>query len=106
MKNLGFKLSILLVAALAFTNCGFAASPSNSSQGGLSGKINLQDASSVSERANKSQVNNPAIMSSPLYNATMSGVGNFMQGMSDNPTNVYSMQDQARQRAEYIRNGN
>lgn len=70
--------------------------------GNLNSKIKLQDAVSVSQKANTTQVHNSSLLTNPLYNSLTNGTGNFMQGMMDNPSNVNSMREQNRQKLEYL----
>jgi hypothetical protein len=96
LKNKVLLAGIIVLIA----NCAYAQQESP-----LSSRLKLQDASAVSRKANDTQSHNGSIMSNPLYNAITNGVGNFMQGMGDNPTNSYSMQEQRRQQVEYLKQG-
>ncbi|MBP7211936.1 hypothetical protein KBA27_03795 [bacterium] len=96
------KKILFLVIMLSCTCCTTFAT----SDGNLNQKLNLQDASAVTKKANDaSKVHGNSLLSNPVYNAMTGGVGNFMHGINDNPTNVYSMQEQSRQETEYLRQG-
>ena len=102
MKNYYFKILVSIFVLFICSNCVLAYTE-NLQNSSLCNRIKLQDASSVSEKANKSQLNTPLMINSPLYNSATGGVGNFVQGITDNGTSAYSMQNQRRQETEYIK---
>ena len=64
-------------------------------------KLNLQDAKSVSDKANQlPSVGGESILSDPFIDATMGGIRNVVQGFNNN---TYSMQEQQKQQADYAK---
>ena len=86
---------ILLFVTVCFAQSGFCS-------GSLSSRLNLQDASSVSKKANGSgsSYENSSLMNDPMLNSALGGMSNMIQGMTNNP---YSMQEQQKAQMDYAR---
>lgn len=64
-------------------------------------KFNIQDAKSVSDRANQlPSVGGDGILSDPFVDAAMGGIRNVVQGFNNN---TYNMQEQQKQQADYAK---
>ena len=96
-----FKILLTLLMFFYFSSAGICASLS--SQGQYSMKLNLQDTSSVADKANK----NPSLLApgngisdDPFVNSAINGMGNMIQGLTNGS---YSGAEQQRQQMDYAR---
>lgn len=99
MKYLKFCAVIGLIVSCSAA--GFCASLS--SQGKYGTKLILQDANSVTLKANgASSLSSPMGMD-PILNSQLNGMMNAVQGMQGNTSNIYSFQEQSRMQGEYAK---
>lgn len=91
-----YNILLILIIIVGFSQAGFCSS------GTLGSRIKLQDAGSVSNRANQggSFGDNPYANASPMLNSALGGMSNMIQGMTNNP---YSMQEQQKAQMDYAR---
>ena len=99
MKN--YKIWLILLVFLCFSSVGFC--DSLSSQGKYSIKLNLQDPSDISAKANKAPSYGSNSELDPILNSEINGIGNAIQGLTGNTGNIYSMQEQRKQQGEYTK---
>ena len=93
--------NLILMLALALTQVGICRAAD--SQGSLTAKINLQGPGAISDRANKANSSQTSGFDNPFYSSTMSGMGNMIQGMTGNNSNIYSVQESQRQQCDYAK---
>lgn len=91
------NLILILSVLICFQQTSFAAQTSN-----LGSKIKLKDPNDVSQNANQENAYGSEF-SNPFMDATMSGFGNMMQGMTGNYQNIQSVRDQQRMQADYVK---
>lgn len=92
-----FRLGLIILIFCCFCAKGFCEPNS------LSTRIKLQDAGSVSKRANVNSSFGSASELSPLIDAGVGGMTNIMRGLADYSDNIYSQQQQSVQQVEYVR---
>jgi len=96
-----YNILLVLLVSVCFVSAGFC--DSLSSQGKYGIKLNLQDASSVSSHANKASAVGSSFELGPLLDSQINGIGNALQGMTGNSSNIYSIQEQTRMQGEYAK---
>lgn len=96
-----YNILLILLVSVCFASAGYCDSLSSQGKYGL--KLNLQNASSVSEQANKASSFGSSFVMDPLLNSQINGMGNALQGMTGNTSNIYAVQEQARMQGEYAK---
>jgi len=93
------KFILVLAIIFCFAQIGYCIE-----QGTLGSKIQLKDASFVSKRANGEDGYSSSGID-PIMNSMMNGMGNMMQGMAGNYSNIQSVQEQMKMQRDYIKQG-
>ena len=92
MKKINIGLFTLVLMSI-ISQSGFCASS-------LGSKIKLQDASTVSKRANGEEGFGDNPFATPVINSALGGMSMMIQGMTEHP---YSVQEQQKAQMDYAR---
>lgn len=94
MKN--YNICFVLFIVMCFAQAGFCS-------GSLGSRIKLQDATSVSTKANSGpSYENNCLINDPMLNSALGGMSNIMQMQGMNGSS-YSMQEQQKAQMDYVR---
>lgn len=96
-----YNILLILFVSVYFALAGYCESLSSQGKYGL--KLNLQNPNAVSEQANKASSFGSSFVMDPLLNSQINGMGQALQGMTGNTSNIYAIQEQSRMQGEYAK---